>query len=49
MALANAGSGDYLARAIAAGYDWSHMAARYDAAFADVVAGRSYGTIAGAD
>lgn len=33
-------------RSIAARYDWSQMATRYDAAFADVVAGRGYGTMA---
>ncbi len=34
---------------IAAQYDWSQMAVRYDAAFAGVVAGRGYGTIADAE
>jgi hypothetical protein len=33
-------------RAIVAGYDWSCMAARYDAAFADVVTTRGYGDFA---
>ncbi|MDW8148188.1 MAG: DUF3524 domain-containing protein [Roseiflexaceae bacterium] len=32
-------------RSIAAQYDWSRMAARYDSAFADVVEGCRYGTI----
>lgn len=32
-------------RATVAGYDWSYMAARYDAAFTDVVTARGYGTI----
>ncbi|MFQ3630458.1 DUF3524 domain-containing protein [Roseiflexus sp.] len=36
-------------RAVAAQYDWSQMAARYDAAFAGFAAGRGYGTIAGAE
>lgn len=36
-------------RSIMAQYDWLHMAARYDAAFAAVVTGRGYGTIARAD
>jgi hypothetical protein len=34
-------------RAIVARYDWSYMATLYDAAFADVVTTRSYGTISG--
>jgi glycosyltransferase involved in cell wall biosynthesis len=36
-------------RSLVAQYDWSQMAARYDAAFADVVTRRGYGTIANAD
>ncbi|NWG21081.1 MAG: DUF3524 domain-containing protein [Chloroflexi bacterium] len=35
-------------RAVAAQYDWSQMAARYDAAFSQVVTGRACGTIPGA-